>query len=159
MTVAVDTNILFDILLPDPQYMKQSLALLKLHGKKHRLIISETVYAELASQFNDEKSLNDFISDTDIYLVNSTSEALWSAARAWKNYTQNRSSEFLCSKCGKLQGLKCSDCGASIISRQHIISDFLIGGHALAHAGTLLTRDRGYYNRYFPELKLVPILR
>jgi len=32
MTLAVDTNILFDILLPDPQYMKQSLALLKLHG-------------------------------------------------------------------------------------------------------------------------------
>jgi len=32
MTLAVDTNILFDILLPDPQYMKQSLTLLKLHG-------------------------------------------------------------------------------------------------------------------------------
>lgn len=155
MTVAVDTNILFDILLPDPQYMKKSLAHLKLHSKKRHVIISETVYAELASQFHDEKSLNDFISDTDIYLVNSSPEALWYAARAWKNYTQNRGSDFLCSKCGKSQALNCSDCGASIISRQHIISDFLIGGHAMVHAGNLLTRDRGYYNRYFPELKLV----
>jgi hypothetical protein len=32
MTVSVDTNILFDILLPDPQYMKKPLANLKLHG-------------------------------------------------------------------------------------------------------------------------------
>jgi len=155
MTVAVDTNILFDILLPDPQYMKKSLAKLKLHGKINRLIIAEAVYAELASQFHDHKSLNDFISDTEIYLVNSSSEALWLAARAWKSYTQNRGSDFLCPKCGKSHGLTCSDCGAVIVSRQHIISDFLIGGHALAHAGTLLTRDRGYYNRYFPELKLV----
>jgi len=155
MTVSVDTNMLFDILLPDPQYMKKSLANIKLHGKKHRLIISETVYAELASQLHDQQTLNEFISDTEIYLVNSSPEALWYAAKAWKSYTQNRNSEFLCPKCGKSQDLNCSDCGAAIVSRQHIISDFLIGGHALAHAGTLLTRDRGYYNRYFPKLKLV----
>jgi predicted nucleic acid-binding protein len=61
MTVAVDTNILFDILLPDPQYMQKSLTNLKLQGKINRLIISEAVYAELASQFHDHKSLNYFI--------------------------------------------------------------------------------------------------
>ena len=154
MTVAIDTNILFDILLPDPQHMKESLTLLKSHGKKHRLIISETVYSELASQFKSEKSLNEFISDTDICLVNSSPEALWAAARAWKSYTQTRGNDFLCPKCSTSMGLNCSDCGAAIISRQHIISDFLIGGHALVHAGSLLTRDRGYYNRYFPALNL-----
>lgn len=156
MTVAIDTHILFDILLPDPQHMKESLALLKSHGRRNRLILSETVYAELASQFKSEKSLNEFISDTDICLVNSSPEALWSAARAWKSYTQSRGSDFLCPKCGTSMGLNCSDCGVAVISRQHIISDFLIGGHALVHAGSLLTRDRGYYNRYFPELKLNP---
>jgi predicted nucleic acid-binding protein len=155
MTVAVDTNILFDILLPDPQYMQKSLTNLKLQGKINRLIISEAVYAELASQFHDHKSLNYFISGTEIYLVNSSSEALWLAARAWKSYTQDRGSKFFCPKCGNADVLNCSDCGAAVVSRQHIISDFLIGGHALVHAGTLLTRDRGYYNRYFPELKLV----
>lgn len=155
MTVAVDTNILFDILLPDPQHLKHSLALLKQQGKTHRLIISETVYAELSTQFHDETSLVAFISDTDIFLLNSSRVALWHAARAWKNYTQNRGSDFLCPKCGKLQGLNCAHCSTAIISRQHIISDFLIGGHALAHAGSLLTRDRGFYKRYFPELHLV----
>jgi predicted nucleic acid-binding protein len=155
MTVAVDTNILFDILLPDPQYMKKSLVSLKLHGKNTRLIISEVVYAELASQFHDHKVLTDFISDTEIYLVKSSPEAMWQASRAWKSYTQNRSDAFRCPKCGNADGLNCSSCGAAIVGRQHIISDFLIGGHAMAHAGTLLTRDRGCYNRYFPTLKLV----
>ena len=155
MTVAVDTNILLDILLPDPKHVEQSLKLLNLYGNSHRLVISEIVYGELGSQFPGQEKMQQFLIDTSISMVSSGPKALWSAVQAWKNYTENRSQYFQCKVCGNLQTLECIKCGNVIVSRQHILPDFLIGAHALWHAGYLLTRDRGFYKQYFPELKLL----
>jgi predicted nucleic acid-binding protein len=40
-------------------------------------------------------------------------------------------------------------------SRTRMVADFLIGGHASAHADRLLTRDRGFYRGYFGDLEIV----
>ncbi|MGM0653070.1 MAG: type II toxin-antitoxin system VapC family toxin [Bacillota bacterium] len=145
MTVAVDTNILLDILHPDPRHVNQSLSRLNMCSKKHLLAISEIVYGELASQFCKQDILQQFLSDTSISLVYSRPNALWAAARARNNYTKNRTRNFQCKACDMLHPLECKGCSSVILSRQHILSDFLIGGNALFHAGFLLTRDRGFY--------------
>jgi len=155
MTVAVDTNILLDILLPDPGHVNKSLSQLNRSSKKHHLVISEIVYAELASQFSEQDMLEHFLSETGISLVYCGPDALWAAARAWKSYTKNRTRDFQCKACGMLHPLECKECSSAILSRQHILPDFLIGGHALFHAGFLLTRDRGFYKGYFPGLELL----
>lgn len=159
MTVAVDTNILFDILLADKMHKDSSLDLLVHYSRTDRLIISEIVYSELASQFNDVTLLDSFLSDTNIILEHTTSTGLWIASKAWKEYTKNRDNRLQCSRCGYKQEIICKECKEIITNRQHIISDFLIGGHASEKSGILLTRDYGFYRKHFNNINIVNELK
>ena len=154
MTVAIDTNILLDILLPDLRFKDASFKLLTKYAQTDYLIISDIVYAELASQFANKSLLSKFLSDTNICLINTSADALWIAAKAWEKYTKEREQYLQCTQCGNSKLVKCCKCGAVITSRQHIIPDFLIGGHAIIEAERLLTRDRGFYRKYFLELAI-----
>jgi predicted nucleic acid-binding protein len=154
MITGVDTNVLLDVLIPGAPHGDESERALAQAVRAGALLISEPVYAELAAHFGDKADLDRFLTDTSIRLEPSGAEALHRAGRAWSEYLRRRPAALACPQCGATQDIRCDTCGASMQPRQHVVADFLIGTHALVHADQLLTRDRGYYATYFPDLKL-----
>ena len=154
MIVAVDTNIFLDILIPDEDHFISSKRMLDEYVKRGQLIVCEIVYAELASQFSSEPDLRTFLSDTGIKLIQSSEKTAYLAGERWKEYSKNKKQRLQCSQCGKTVTIHCPQCERPLTFKQHIISDFIIGAHALTHAELFLTRNRGFYRSYFKDLRI-----
>jgi len=132
MITFVDTNILLDVFLPDPEFGEKSSEHLERSFHEGSLIINEIVYAELAPQFSSQRLLDKTLLKLGIRILPIDRETAYIAGIAWQQYRRAG---------GK---------------RERIISDFLIGAHALVHTDRLLTRDRGFYKIYFKNLKVIP---
>lgn len=154
MRTAVDTNVLLDVLAGDEAASDASGRALREASRGGPLVICPVVYSELAAAFDQQEDLDAFLSDMSVRPEPFTDAALWLSARAWRLYSRRRGRHVQCPHCGHQFESRCPNCGAVVSWRQHIISDFLIGGHAAQQADVLLTRDRGYYQTYFPVLRL-----
>lgn len=153
MITAVDTNVLLDVLIPGAIHGDASESALGEALSGGATVISEAVYTELAAHFPSHEELRRFLDDTGIRLQVSGVEVLHLAGRTWRSYIELRSQSLACPSCGASQEVCCTSCGAPVAPRQHVLADFLIGAHAAIHADRLLSRDRGYYRTYFPELQ------
>jgi hypothetical protein len=118
------------------------------------VLVCPIVYAEAAASAQVE-SIDELLDDLGLVVQAFTSDSLTASAIAWLRYLRQRGSQIQCPLCGRRSDLECPSCGASIVWRQHVIADFLIGAHALRQADQLLTRDAGYYRAYFPDLRLL----
>ena len=128
MITAIDTNVLLDVMLPDVTHVEESAKLLRTAYDEGALLISHMVYAELVPQFKSKQALTEVLSKLGIETFPTDDEGAFAAGTKWKAYREAGG------------------------TRQRIITDFIIGAHALLRADRFLTRDRGFYRTYFPEL-------
>ena len=131
MITAIDTNILIDILEPDPVFGPASKEALKRCFQDGSVIACEVVWAEVATAYGGKiKEAVNVMSRIGIEYSPMTLEATLEAANRWYAFRKKKK------------------------VRDRIVADFLVGGHALVLADQLLTRDRDFYRDYFKPLKV-----
>lgn len=132
MITAVDTNILLDVLLPDPVHQAGSLAKLHQATQEGALILGEVVLCELGAQFGDVVEMQRFLKSVGLSLVPMSLAAAHDAGQRWRDYLRAK------------KGV-----------RERVVADFMIAAHAIHQADRLLTRDLGFYRSYFKDLRLM----
>ena len=141
MKVCIDTVILIDI-LKDEFRASQAKFYNALYSRE-KLIAPVVVFAELMPQFGgDAEQVAEFLSEHKISVTPLGIEAVSLAGARWLNYLKQKTYA------------KCPNCGHKLKKKEHFLSDFYIGGFALAECDAILTRDRGIYEKYFADLPL-----
>ena len=131
MITAVDTNVLIDVFGADTRFGRSSAGALRLCLNQGAVVACGVVWSEARAAFYKEEDFRRALHTLGVGFSPMTEQAATLAGATWKKY--------------RVAGGK----------RDRVIADFLIGAHAASQCERLLTRDRGYYKKYFGGLAIL----
>lgn len=136
MTAAVDSSVLLDVLGADRRFGEKSRDALRAAYDRGALVACGVVWAEVRAHFPSDEACEAALGLLGLRFEPLSREAALVAGRLWRESRR------------AIQG-----------ARGRVMADFLIGAHALVQAEALLTRDRGFYQRYFRGLRVIDPVR
>ncbi len=126
-----DSNVALDLATQDPVWYEWSRGELRRAALHGQVLVNPIIYAEIAPAFRAESELEDWMTALDFRRAPIPFAAAWPAAQAFARYK-------------KAGG-----------TRTKPLPDFFIGAHAEVEGLTLITRDAGRFQTYFPNVRLI----
>ena len=131
MITAVDTSVLIDVFGGDARFGVASANALRACLNEGSVVASDVVWSETRAAFGGDDEFLHAMEASRIGFSPTSQKTATLAGLTWKKYR------------------------ASGGQRLRVIADFLIGAHAAVQCDRLLTRDRGYYRKYFGRLAII----
>ncbi len=131
MITAVDTTVLLDIFGADPTFGPRSRDALHACAGEGALVACVAVWAETTSAFPSADTAREALEQLEVAFSPTSRDVASDAGMIWRQYRRSGG------------------------PRTRVAADFLIGAHAIGIADRLLTRDSGFYRKYFKRLAIV----
>jgi hypothetical protein len=129
--ILVDSNIILDIFLDDPNWAEWSEAALSEYSLHTPLYINPIIYTEISIGFKKIEELETALLKGGFQMLEFPKEALFLAGKTFLQYKRSK-------------GVKNSP-----------LPDFFIGAQAAVLDLELITRDTKRYQTYFPTIKMI----